>query len=135
VTVIDASALAKYVFKEEGWREVHGFLERGALSVDLIVKEVANAIWRRTFILKVEGVELASRRYQLLIRIARELLVLENELSYLDEAFRIAVENGLTVYDSLYIAQAHKRKVALLTSDRRQAEVARKLGLHVHYIP
>jgi predicted nucleic acid-binding protein len=39
------------------------------------------------------------------------------------------------VYDSLYIAQAHKRKVALLTSDRGQAEVARKLGLHVHHIP
>jgi predicted nucleic acid-binding protein len=135
VIVIDASALAKYVFKEEGWREVHGFLERGALSVDLIVMEVSNAIWRRTFILKVEGVELASRRYQLLIRITRELLVLENELSYLDEAFRIAVENGLTVYDSLYIAQSHKRKVALLTSDRGQAEVARKLGLHVHHIP
>jgi predicted nucleic acid-binding protein len=48
--------------------------------------------------------DIASRRYQLLIRIARELLVLEDELSYLDEAFKIAIENGLTVYDSLYIA-------------------------------
>jgi acetyl-CoA acetyltransferase len=48
--------------------------------------------------------DIAPRRYQLLIRIARELLVLEDELSYLDEAFKIAIENGLTVYDSLYIA-------------------------------
>jgi len=49
--------------------------------------------------------------------------------------FKIAIKGGLTVYNSLYIAQTYERKVALLTSDRGQAEVARRLGLHVSCVP
>jgi predicted nucleic acid-binding protein len=44
VIVVDASALAKYVLKEEGWREIRKVLEGGAVSVDHVVKEVSNAI-------------------------------------------------------------------------------------------
>lgn len=45
--VIDASALAKFILKEEGWNEVAEYLKAGTLSVDHIVKEVTNAVWRR----------------------------------------------------------------------------------------
>ena len=61
--------------------------------------------------------------------------MLENELKYLDLAFRIATENRVTVYDSIYVAQAQEFRALLLTSDRRQAEVAEILGLTVHYVP
>ena len=136
MTVIDASALAKYVFKEEGWREVHGFLERGALSVDLIVKEVANAIWKYYSIYKACSLDVAVKRFQLLRKIIDEELVsLESELKYLDKAFEIAAQNDISVYDALYIAQAITRSIPLATSDKRQANIAEKIKVQVVYIP
>jgi len=51
VIVIDASALTKFVLKEEGWEEVTPYLKTGATSIDLVVKEVANAVWKNFLIL------------------------------------------------------------------------------------
>lgn len=47
--VIDASALSKYVLKEEGWEEVRRFVRerRPLYSVDHVLKECFNAIWKR----------------------------------------------------------------------------------------
>jgi len=136
VVVVDASALAKYILKEEGWREVRKLLEGGAVSVDHVVKEISNAIWRKCAVLKLEDAEVAVKRYELLVELVRSgVVVLESELKYLEKAFRIAVENGVTVYDSLYIAQARELGAQLLTSDRKQAEVATKLGVSPLYVP
>ena len=61
------------------------------------------------------------------------MIVLENELKYLDRAFEIALEHGLTVYDALYVAQAEKLG-ELLTSDEEQGEVASALGIAVYLV-
>ena len=45
--VVDSSALAKYMLREEGWEDVEKRLERGAVTLDLAVKEVLNALWKR----------------------------------------------------------------------------------------
>ena len=45
--VVDSSVLAKYVLREEGWEEVEKYLERGTITLDLAVKEVLNALWKR----------------------------------------------------------------------------------------
>lgn len=134
--VIDASALAKYVFKEEGWREVRKALEEEAVSVDHVVKEVANAIWKKCVVLKLEPIDVAHKRHQLLHKIVREgVVALESESKYLEEAFKIAVENEVTVYDSLYIAQALGLGAQLLTSDAKQAHVAQRLSIPTRYVP
>jgi predicted nucleic acid-binding protein len=136
VIVVDASALAKYVLKEEGWREIRKLLEGGAVSVDHVVEEVSNAIWRKYAVLRLEDAEVAIRRYELLVELVRSgVVVLESELKYLEKAFRIAIENGVTVYDPLYIAQALELGAQLLTSDREQADVAARLGANSIYIP
>jgi predicted nucleic acid-binding protein len=136
VIVVDASALAKYVLKEEGWREIRKLLEGGAVFVDHVVEEVSNAIWRKYAVLRLEDAEVAIRRYELLVELVRSgVVVLENELKYLEKAFRIAIENGVTVYDALYIAQALELGAQLLTSDREQADVAARLGANSIYIP
>jgi predicted nucleic acid-binding protein len=136
VIVVDASALAKYVLKEEGWREIRKLLEGGAVSVDHVVKEVSNAIWRKHAVLKLEDAEVAVRRYELLVELVRSgVVALENELKYLGKAFRIAIENEVTVYDALYVAQALELGARLLTSDRKQADVATKLGVNPIYTP
>jgi len=59
--------------------------------------------------------------------------VLEPEAAYLDKALRISLEHGITLYDSLYVAQALKAG-ALLTLNERQAEVAKRAGAEVHSI-
>ncbi|RLG87184.1 MAG: PIN domain nuclease [Thermoprotei archaeon] len=134
--VVDASALAKYILKEDNWRNIREVLEEESVSLDHVVKEVANAIWKRSVVLNQEPPDVARTRLQLLKRLVNEGIVgIENELEYLDKAFEIAVENGITVYDALYIAQAIAHRAELLTSDKKQAEVAKRLGLKVRYVP
>jgi predicted nucleic acid-binding protein len=58
-------------------------------------------------------------------------LILEPEEKYIDKALNIALEAGITLYDSLYIALALDMKAPLLTLDRKQREIALKLGVKV----
>jgi predicted nucleic acid-binding protein len=46
VIVIDASTLAKFVLREENWERVYEVLSKETISVDHVVKEIANAIWK-----------------------------------------------------------------------------------------
>ena len=41
------------------------------------------------------------------------------------------MKHGVTVYDALYIAYANKNRAPLLTSDKKQAEVAEKINVSV----
>jgi predicted nucleic acid-binding protein len=107
VIVIDASALAKFILREENWGKVYEILSTEVISVDHVVKEAANTIWKHYSIYKACSLDVAIKRFQLLKKIIDEELVsLESELKYLDKAFEIATQNNIPVYDALYIAQA-----------------------------
>jgi len=136
VIVIDASALVKFLLREDGWEKIEEILREGeCVSLDHIVKEAANAIWRRAVITKEESPEDALNRLKALINLIREnTLTLHNEIDYIEEAFNIAISNHITVYDALYIAQAVVNKAVLVTSDKKQASVAARLGIAVKYI-
>lgn len=134
--VIDASTLAKFILREENWERVYEVLSKETISVDHVVKEVANAIWKYYSIYKACSLDVAVKRFQLLRKIIDEELVsLESELKYLDKAFEIAAQNDISVYDALYIAQAITRSIPLATSDKRQADIAEKIKVQVVYIP
>ena len=134
MTVIDASALAKYLLRERGWESVEPHLERGAYSLDLAIKEVANAIWKHAVARRRIGLETARKLYRALRLLVDEgVVVLEPEERYVDEAFEIALSTGLPVYDALYVAQA-RAKGGLVTADEGQARVARSLGVRVHVV-
>ena len=121
--VIDASALTKFVLKEEGWEEVMSYLKAGTVSIDLVVKEVANAVWRR---FRRGGVtsEEVKIILQALWEIVEKAVRVEGELNYIDEAIRITFSRNITVYDSLYIAMAKMKGLNLLTADEAQAKAA-----------
>ncbi|MFZ8848623.1 MAG: type II toxin-antitoxin system VapC family toxin [Thermoproteota archaeon] len=121
--VIDASALVKFILKEEDWNKVADFLKAGTISVDLVIKETVNAIWKRVMRKEI-SLEEAESMFEAMKEILNKAVIIENEMDYIDEAFEISIRRNVTVYDSLYIALAKKKKLELLTADEIQAQVA-----------
>ena len=134
--VVDASALAKYVLHEENWEIIGTYIERmkPLYSVDHVVKEVGNAIWKHCHLRKIIGWNEAIGLYRAFLKLVEaEVIILEPETEYVQTALQIALQQGITLYDSLYLAQAQKHG-ELLTSDERQAEIAAKLNIRVHLV-
>ena len=85
------------------------------------------------FIFLIESVKTPKNILLKLIR--EEIIKVESQNKYLDHAFKIALNNGITIYDALYIAQAVEKQAELLTSDKKQAITAEKQGVDTIYIP
>ena len=124
--VIDSSSLVKFFSKEEGWKAVRELILGGVISLDLSVKEVANALWK-----KVLRNEMSASDANKIITdlLETEVIKIANQGKYLSKAFEIAVRNRITVYDALFVALARELNVELITSDTKQAEVAEKEGI------
>jgi predicted nucleic acid-binding protein len=104
--------------------------------VDHVLKEVANAIWKRAALHRRETLETAWARLRVLLKLVEsEVIILENEQDYIVDAFKIALETGITVYDALYVAQAVRLGAVLVTSDEKQAKTAEKLNVRVIFLP
>jgi len=123
VIVIDTSVLVKFILKEEGWNKIADFLKAGTISVDLVIKETVNAIWKRVMRKEI-SLEEAKSMFEAVKEILNKAVIIENEMDYIDEAFEISIRRNITVYDSLYITLAKKKKLELLTADEMQAQVA-----------
>ena len=123
--LIDSSALVKFFSKESGWERVAEVISEGAATLDLAIKEVANALWKKVARGEMdEGV--AIRIISDLLK--REAMVVVGQDEYLLEAFRIATRRKVTVYDALFIALAKSMKAELVTSDGRQYEASLEEG-------
>jgi len=135
VIIVDSSVLAKYVLRENDWDAVERHLAVSkSVTCDLALKEVANTIWKHMVIFKSYSKKVALEKFVVLNKLARNVLDIEDEGTYFREAFEIALKTGLTVYDAIFIAQALKHRASLLTSDEKQADVARTLGIDVIFI-
>jgi len=66
VGVVDSSALVKYFSREVSWEKAGEIVLEGVLVLDLAIKEVVSALWR-----KVLGGEMG---FDLALRIARNLV-------------------------------------------------------------
>ncbi len=134
--VIDASTLTKYILHEENWETISTYIKKmkPLYSIDHIIKEVGNAIWKHCYLRRIIKQDEAIRLYKALLKlIEKEVIILEPETKYIETALQIALQNGITLYDSLYLAQAQKQG-ELLTSDKKQAEIAIRLNIKVHLI-
>jgi len=129
VIVADASVLAAFLLKEGGWKKLARYLEL-AISVDFVAKEVANAIWK-AHLRGMLSKENAEKAYALLKSMLERNLELADELDYLDRAVEIVLEQGITVYDALYLALAERRSLPLATLDIKQKQAAKALGVEV----
>jgi len=96
-------------------------LEEGCVTIDLAIKETINALWKRVVMGDIdEGYAKEVVRSFLESGVVK----VEEQDQLLEEAFSIAVKRRMTVYDSAFIALAKRKGLPLLTSDRKQAEVA-----------
>ncbi|ANF23621.1 hypothetical protein A7C91_09260 [Thermococcus piezophilus] len=130
--VIDASAIAKYILKEEGWEHLEQYLAMGPVSVDHALLEVTNAVWKHFVLYEWVDKEIAEKMFRA-IDLLPNVIPFERFQGYLKEAREIAVECRISVYDSLYISQARKYGT-LLTSDKKQGKIAEGLGINVIFI-
>ena len=64
--VADSSALVKYFSREVGWEKAGEIVLEGVLALDLAIKEVVSALWRKV----LEG----EMGFDLALRIARNLV-------------------------------------------------------------
>jgi len=66
--------------------------------------------------------------------VKHEAMLVVNQDKYLIEAFKISIRNKITIYDSLFIALAKLNNLELVTSDRKQYEIAMKEGVNAQLI-
>ncbi|MEM3607705.1 MAG: type II toxin-antitoxin system VapC family toxin [Candidatus Bathyarchaeia archaeon] len=125
---IDSSSLTKYFSREDGWQKVGEILLEGAITLDLSIKEVANALWRKVLSQEAE-VEDVEEILRDLIR--SDAIKIHRQEDYLIAAFKTAIKHRITVYDSLFIELARSAKIELVTSNDKQAEAAKKEGIDV----
>jgi len=126
--VVDASAVIAFFLREEGWENLKPYMKRG-FSVDHVVKEFYNAVWKAMYLLKTLDYESMQKVLKLFNSYIENNLILEPEEKYIDKALNIALEAGITIYDSLYIALALDKKTPLLTLDKKQRDTALRLGI------
>jgi predicted nucleic acid-binding protein len=123
--IIDASALAAYILREEGYDAIKNYIEDGVTSVELIAKEVSNAILiaRKRRIIDTKQAEKAFEALKMLLK--RNIKTSDQE-AVLNTAFKIALKHEVMVYDALYIALTKEKEAELLTRDIKQIRVAEK---------
>lgn len=117
--VIDSSILAKFLLKEENWRDIRNILRERPYTLDLAIKETTNAIWRRAKVLKDISDEKALTLLNDLMNIKELMLRIKPQDQYLYQALKIALQYKITIYDSLFIAQTHTKKATLITTDKK----------------
>lgn len=64
----------------------------------------------------------------------KSLLVVELQEPHLGQAPKTAIEKRIPIYDTLFIAQAVKKRATLITSDKGQYELAEGLGVEAVYV-
>jgi predicted nucleic acid-binding protein len=129
VKVIDSSALIKYIAKEENWEKVQEHLKEGCITLDLAIKETANALVKKALKNEVSS-ETAKEIINYLPRTVR--ITPQNE--HFSKALEIAIKNKMAIYDALFTALSVNTNIPLLTSDEKQAKTSREYGVSVTLI-
>lgn len=124
--VVDASVIVKYISREGGWEKARKIIADGALTIELSIKEVANAMWKKILAGEMD-LQTATKALELL----KEVVSTVEQEKYYKEALKLAVEKKITFYDALYIVIAKNMDAELATADERQAFAASETGIKV----
>ena len=135
--VLDASFLVKLVVEEEGSREARRLVREWVgggevlATVDIALAEALNAVWKHYRVIgdldRDEAVEAAED----LLKVWGKLTVYQS-YSVAEEAFQLALKEGVAVYDALYLQLALAERAGLATFDEKLARLAASRGVQVY---
>ena len=127
--VIDSSALIKYIEKEENWEKVEEHLKEGCVTLDLAVKETANALVKKAL-----KNEVTTETAKEIINYLPKIVRITPQKEHFSKALEIAIKHKLAIYDALFIALSANTNTPLLTSDEKQAKTSKEYGVAVTLI-
>ena len=127
--VIDSSALIKYIAKEENWEKVEEHLKEGCVTVDLAIKETANALVKKAL-----KNEVTTETAKEIINYLPKIVRITPQKEHFSKALEIAIKHKLVIYDALFIALSANTNTPLLTSDEKQAKTSKEYGVAVTLI-
>jgi predicted nucleic acid-binding protein len=135
--VLDASFLVKLVLGEKGSEKARSLARSWAGSgevlatMDLALPEALNAIWKHA--LKIGDLSRgeAINSVEDLLKIWAALKMYSSK-DVAEEALRLALEEGITVYDALYIQLAKSTRAGLATFDEKLSRTAAKYGIAIY---
>jgi len=114
--VVDASVAAKWVVEEEHSAQAAILLEFDARHApDHWLSETANAVWSKVLHGDLTAADATERMTVLL----RAPIIGTPIVDLMPRAFAISLAQGVTVYDSLYVALAEKLDIPMVTADER----------------
>ena len=127
---MDSSVLVKLVLREEASDEAESAVihlleeEETPSTTEIALPEALNAIWKRAHLMR----QLSKTDYRKVVGstirlVSRFRLVPTIEIA--EVAAEVALKEGITFYDSLYLAAAQELGVKLITADRRLYDAAR----------
>ena len=128
--LLDTSIIVKLVIQEPGSERarvrVKEALGQGhaLISVDEALPEALNALWKHAMIHRdIDAEEAVRAADDLLLLWDRMRIISGREVS--TDALRIAIEHGLSVYDSLFLAASRKTASTLYTAEARLHEASK----------
>ena len=127
--VIDSSALIKYIAKEENWEKVEEHLKKGCITLDLAIKETANALVKKAL-----KNEVTTETAKEIINYLPKIVRITPQKEHFSKALEIAIKHKLVIYDALFIALSTNTNTPLLTSDEKQAKTSKEYGVAVTLI-
>ncbi|HEV7158263.1 MAG TPA: type II toxin-antitoxin system VapC family toxin [Caulobacteraceae bacterium] len=125
--VVDASVAAKLWFEEHHSELADRVLKSGSRLVapDLLLIEVASIAAKRVR----RGLSPAGEATNAMVASKSFLDETETSAKFVDRAFELACNHGLSVYDGVYLALAEARRAPLITADNTLVTKARAAGL------
>ena len=135
--VIDSSAFSKFLMKEENWKKVVSYLDPSLKphAVDMLIVEGTNVIWKYAEKYRLITIKQTFGLYEQMMKLVNEgVIIVEPSKKYLKKALKIATECSVPIYDSLFLAQAKTLKAELITSDKKQSDIAKEIDVDVIYI-
>ncbi len=133
---IDASAVIRVILTEDGSaaarRAFEKITETGEplLSPDIVFTESLNALWKHYAILKdVDMKQLESAKLSF-YRIYQSMSI-SDQPELAEDALKIAMENRISIYDSMYVALSIRMRAPLMTFDNSLREKAERIGFEL----
>ncbi len=124
--ILDSSVIAALFFFRDASSEkaADAIADKDLMALDLSMAEVGNVAWKRVVHFH-ENSELTFSALLECMGFISQACALIRASDLISEAYRIAIEDKIAFYDSLFLAACERENAPLLTMDRKLYEKAK----------